>query len=245
MLALAEGKLGEAEDLVEQAFRAGERAQPEIALPVYVLQRYTLGELRGRIEEVERAIDDLVARYPARPVFRCALAHLHARFGRVEEAKRVFGDLAADDFSLLPFDQEWLYAMSFLAETSALLVHTGSAPVLYSLLVPWAKFNAADPHEGIRGSVSRYLGLLAATAGHWRDAARHFEDALASNARMGLRPWLAYTQQDYARLLLAREEPGDRERAKDLSDSALATYRALGMQSDAASAATSFLQSPS
>ena len=239
MLALAEGKLDEAEDLVEQAFRAGERAQPEMALPAYVLQRYTLGDLRGQVEDVEPTVRDLVARYPARPVFRCALAHLDARLGRDEKAMQALEDIAADEFSPLPFDQEWLFAMSLLAETCARLNDTASAPVLYRLLRPWAAFNAADPYEGIRGSVSRYLGLLATRMGRWSDAAQHFEDAVAGNARMGLRPWLAYTQHDYARMLLARDEPGDRERAEKLSDSALATYRALGMQSDAASAALS------
>src|SRR3954453_22557251 len=53
--------------------------------------------------------------------------------------------------------------MSLLAETSALLGDGASAAVLYRLLLPWAKCNAADHPEGIRGSISRYLGLLAAT----------------------------------------------------------------------------------
>ena len=32
------------------------------------------------------------------------------------------------------------------------------------------------------------------------------------NARMGARPWLARTQDDFARMLLARGGPGDRAR---------------------------------
>jgi len=51
----------------------------------------------------------------------------------------------------------------------------------------------------------------------------HFEDALEMNARMGARPWLAHTQRDYARMLLARDGSGDRERAYALLDHALAT----------------------
>ena len=53
---------------------------------------------------------------------------------------------------------------------------------------------------------------------------------------MGVRPWLAHTQHDYARTLLARNATGDRERAVDLIGSALATYRELGMDSWAAQA---------
>jgi hypothetical protein len=63
----------------------------------------------------------------------------------------------------------------------------------------------------------------------WDDAELHFEQALEANARMGARPWLARTQLDFARMLLARDETGDRERAQELRDKAVATYRDLGM----------------
>jgi hypothetical protein len=58
---------------------------------------------------------------------------------------------------------------------------------------------------------------------------RHFEDALAVNARNHARPWLARAQRDYAQMLMAREEPGDRERAAELLARALETCRELAM----------------
>lgn len=91
------------------------------------------------------------------------------------------------------------------------------------------RFNAADQPEGFRGSVYRYLGLLAATTKRSNESARFFEEALAANERMSLRPWLALTQRDYSRLLASRDEPGDRARADELSATALATFRELGM----------------
>jgi hypothetical protein len=97
------------------------------------------------------------------------------------------------------------------------------------LLLPWAAFNAVDVGEGFRGSVARDLGVLATTAGRLGEAERHFEDALEMNARMGAFPWLAHTQSDYSRLLRTRNRPGDRERAAELLDAALTTYRELGM----------------
>jgi tetratricopeptide (TPR) repeat protein len=235
MLALAAGKFGEGEELVERAFALGERAVPG-AIPVYRLQRYTLCDFLGCLEQVESAIGDLVAEHPARAVFRCVLAHLHGRLGRLPEAKRALAELAEDDFSDLPFDQEWLFGMSLLTETSALVGDADSASVLYALLLPWAALNVADMAEGIRGSVSRYVGLAATTTKRWEEAELHFEDALAMNERMGARPWLAHAQQDYARLLLTRDAPGDRERAQGLLDAALAIYRELGMETHAASA---------
>jgi hypothetical protein len=237
MLALAAGRLSEAEELVPRAFALGQRAQPTAATPVYVLQRFTLLDFRGGLEAVEPAIRELVAEYPARLMFRCALALLHARLGRTLEANRALDDLAGDDFSVLPFDQEWLYGMSLLAETSALLGDTDSASVLYRLLVPWATLNVADVGEGIRGSVARYLGILATMTKSWPEAELHFETALAMNERMGALPWLTHTRSDYARMLIGREEPGDGRRALQLAGRALEAYRSLGMDSFAAEAA--------
>jgi uncharacterized protein HemY len=110
-------------------------------------------------------------------------------------------------------------------------------PALYRLLLPWAALNAANPVEGIRGSVSRYLGILATATKRWKEAERHFENAAAMNEGMGARPWVAHTYHDYASMLTARDESTDRERALELIAEALTTYRDLGMDTwaDAAS----------
>ena len=229
MLALAVGRLDVAETLVHNALVLGEGALPESAIPVNRLQLYTLADFRGNLEAIEPGIIDLVAAYPARPVFRCVLAHLRSRLGRLVEAKRELEELARDDCSALPFDQEWLFGMSLLAETSALLRDREPATVLRRLLAPWAVLNVTDLPEGMRGSVERYLGILATTTEHWSEATRHFDNALAMNERMGARPWLAQTQEDYARMLDARGDPGDRIRAQELLAEAIVTYRELGM----------------
>ena len=236
MLALAAGRFREGEELAERFSALGQPAVGASAIAVYQVQRYTLCDFLGRVGEVEPAIRDLIATQPTRLIFRCVLAHLHARLGRLREAEQALRELAEDDFSIVPFDQEWLFCMSLLAETSALVGDAESASVLYRLLLPWAQLNVADLSEGIRGSVSRYLGLLAAAMRRWDEAERHLEDAVAMNGRMGTRPWLAHTQSDYARMLLGRDGPGDRERAQELFGAAIATYRDLGMDSYAAKA---------
>ena len=237
MFALAAGRLTEAEELVPQAFAFGERSVPDVAIPVYRLQRYALREFQGRLEEVAPAIRDLVVEYPTRPALCCALAHVEARLGHLPEAKRTLDDLAQDGFAGLPFDQEWLYGMSLLAETAWLLRDPASCTALYRLLAPWAAFAAADHPEGFRGSISRYLGLLATMMQSWSAAELHYEDALAANASMGARPWLAHTQRDYGLMLHARNGREHRERAQALLDDARRTYRELGMDSHAASTA--------
>jgi hypothetical protein len=91
--------------------------------------------------------------------------------------------------------------------------------------VTWAELNVADAAEGVRGSVSRYPGLLATTVVRHRQAALYVDQAIASNARMGAAPWLAHTQRDYTQLLLTRNEPGDRNRALELIGEAIFTWR--------------------
>jgi tetratricopeptide (TPR) repeat protein len=237
MIAVATGNFAEAEELIQQALEVGERAQPDAAISHNVLERYLLADFQGRSDEIEPAVRDLAIDYPARPVFRCVRVHLLGKLGRSEEALLDLEDLARGSFSAVPFDQEWLFAMSFLAETAAALADTESAAVLYDLLVPWSGQNAVNVAEGMRGSVSRYLGLLAAAMGRWSEAASHFEEGMALNERMGALPWLAFTEEDYARMLLERRDMGDPEQARELLDRALATYRELGMEPHAARAA--------
>jgi tetratricopeptide (TPR) repeat protein len=230
LLALATGRFEEAQALMAEALPLGERAQPEHAIPHDRLQRYTFACFRGELDWIESELHALAADYPARPVFRCAYANCLARLGRAADAKHVLDTLAADDFAALPFDQEWLFAIALLADTCVLLSDDPTAEILYRLAHPYGALNAVDVAEGFMGSISRYLGLLAFQLGRVQDAAGHFEQALEMNERMGARPWLAYAQHDYARLLLARGEPGDDERADDMLTACRATFRALGMK---------------
>jgi DNA-binding SARP family transcriptional activator len=229
MFALVTGRLEDAERLILEALEYGQPVQPAAAIPVFRLQLYTLRDFQGRLEEVLPAIRDSVHEYPTRPIFRCALAHIQARSGQGPDAKRTLGQLARDEFESVPFDQEWLYSMSLLAETATLLSEEGAAEILYRLLLPWSALNAGDHPEGIRGSVFRYLGMLATTMGRVADAERHFEDAIVMNERMDAHPWLARTQRDYSQMLRGRDNPGDAERAQELSDAAEAIYRELEM----------------
>jgi DNA-binding NarL/FixJ family response regulator len=107
----------------------------------------------------------------------------------------------------------------------ALLGDADRAPAIYQLVLPHAQYN-----NFWTGSISRNLGLLATTMRRWEDAERHFQDALAMNARMGARPWVAWTQHDYAKMLLARHRRGDRGRALELLTPALAAAQEMGMK---------------
>jgi DNA-binding SARP family transcriptional activator len=228
LLLLARGQPA-AGQVVVRAHEYGERAQPDMAIPIYRLQRYALHDLHGGMDEVEAGLRDLVERYPTRRVLSCAVVRLEAQLGRTDEARAGLAEMTRDGLATLPFDQEWLYATSLLAEAAWTVEDLDSAETLYRSLVPWAELNTVDHPEGFRGSVSRYLGMLAAMFERWDDAAAHFDEALAMNERMGALPWLAHTERDYGRMLLAGGGAGARRRARELLDRADATYRELGM----------------
>jgi tetratricopeptide (TPR) repeat protein len=153
--------------------------------------------------------------------------------GREAEARAGLQSLAADDFVDVPPELEWHFILCLLAEVSVGLGERGAAEKLYAELIPYADLAVVSAPELCLGSIDRYLGVLASMLETREENERHFESALAMNERMGARPWLAHTQEDYGRMLLDR---GDTERASGLIAAALATYRELGMNTYAARA---------
>jgi DNA-binding SARP family transcriptional activator len=227
--AIAEGRFDDAHDLDAQALETGRRAQPRDADAVWRLHRHTLGELVGPSVETEAIVAEGATRYGSRPIFRCALAHIHLQLGNPDRAREIMHAFADAEFKGIPLDSDWVVAATMLAETSAALHEHEPTAMLHALLVPVAHLNAANLPEAMRGSVARYVALLDAALDRPDEAARWFEDALGANDAMGFRPWLALTQVDYARTLLVRDGPGDAEMAKGLLEEALATYRELGV----------------
>jgi uncharacterized protein HemY len=100
---------------------------------------------------------------------------------------------------------------------------------LYKLLAPYADRVGTSYPEISLGSVARYLGLLSATEARWGEAEGHFATALEVNQRIGARPWLGHTQEDNARMLLARGRARDADKAGQLLEAARVTYLELGM----------------
>jgi hypothetical protein len=153
-----------------------------------------------------------VDEFPARPLFRCLLAQLCGEEGAPEEAADLLESLAADGFGAIPFDNEWLYSLGALTEACGVVGAAAPAVSLYDLLAPYAEFNVYNYPEVSVGSAGRLVGVLAGLLGRPDEAARHFEAALEANRRMGARPWLAHTHDQYARMLVAH---GEAERATE------------------------------
>jgi tetratricopeptide (TPR) repeat protein len=165
----------------------------------------------------------------ARSVHQCMVAYVARELEREAEARAEFEQLAANDFDTVR-DESWAMCMHELAEVCAFLGDSERAKILLRILAPYEARMVTGMAGTIFGPVSHDLAILEATRGQWNTAERHFEHALEMNRRMHARPWLARTQYEYARMLLARDDGGrDPERARALLDEALATTRELDM----------------
>ena len=227
--AILEGRFDDAERQANEALELARDFEHPGGPQFHAIQISRVRAEQGRLAEMIPVIEAIVKSAPLSG-WRARLVQLYAEFGRQEEARREFDQLAADDFASIPGDALWLLSVCYVAEACASLRDTKRAELLYGLLLPHAKRNVVVVNAAVNGPVDRYLGNLAATLGRYDDAAGHFEAAIEFDRGLGARPLQARVQVDYARMLLERDTPGDRERALRLANEALEIAHALGMQ---------------
>jgi len=200
MRAILDGRFDDAAAAIERAREEGEAAGDPSSDVVYWVQRYWLGCERGDPREMDELVEPcerFVRTFDHVPAWRAALALLHARRGDHVAAREPFKILAAHDFASIPRDFVWLNAMTYLAETCAFLEDRSRASVLLRILAPFATRNALiDRGLACKGSVARFVGLLAATNLKFNAAERHLRHALERHEAMGARPLVERTYAD-------------------------------------------------
>jgi hypothetical protein len=121
----------------------------------------------------------------------------------------------------------YVWALALLARGCCVLGSRRHATHLYQALLPFADRAAVAAGAVMcAGSVSRYLGGLAALSGQTAAAEEHFRVAIAHHRRLGARPLLARSLHEYAQLLAARAAGPDLARAAE----ALAEARAIAAE---------------
>ncbi len=113
-------------------------------------------------------------------------------------------------------------------EGLALLGERDRAAALYPLTV---EAIATDTVVTIDAShlLQTIAGIAAAAGRRWDEAQSHFETALRLADEIPFRSEQAEARYWFARMLVDRNAAGDRERARELLDTALAVYREIGM----------------
>ena len=220
------GAFDEAQRLADNGVALTQVAPDAVVTQAFGAQSIVRQWERGRLAEMESLVADAVSRYDRTPAWRTALTWFYSQLDRRDDARREFDRLAADSFACLPHDMYWMLAMSHLADACAFLGDADRAALLYDLLAPHEHRYVTLTSAVFMGSASRPLAVLAATLGRWEEARRHFETALAMNARVEAAPCLARTQVQFATMLCDR---GERARAEELLAAADATAQTLGL----------------
>ncbi len=210
------GDVEEAERLAGRSSDVAGRAQVTHPRNPLASMLFTLRRHQGRLGELLPAIRALAAGGSASLAWSAALVVAEVETGAVERGEARYERLAGGDFAAIPRDWYWSGTTALLAEMCVAVGDIDRAPVLYALLEPFADRFVQIIFTTCWGSVARYLGLLAGAMDRFDLAERHFEAALAGNARMGAVLMTAETQCAYGAMLLRRDRPGDRERAAGL-----------------------------
>jgi hypothetical protein len=227
--ALMEGRFADSERLAGQAHSAAMQILPLRARYAYEGLLFALRREQGRLTEIESACRDLVAQYPSVVLSRSCLANSLVENGKTSEARAEFELIASSNFTSVPRHQTWLPTMVLLAEVCARLGDVERAPLIFSMLEPYASRNALIDLNACFGPVALYLGVLATAMSRFDEAHANFQLARQMCEKMGAWPFLSRTQCEFATMLVKRNRPGDRATAAEMAASALEIADRLGM----------------
>ena len=119
-------------------------------------------------------------------------------------------------------------SLATYAEACAAVRDVRKAGELYDQLAPWHAQIPTAPQVASLGAVALYLGMLATVLDRFDDAEAHFIEAMEINERMQAPYWIARTQLEHARMLLARSRPDDTSRATAFLDQVETTAAQYG-----------------
>jgi hypothetical protein len=163
------------------------------------------------------------------PALRAGFASVELDLGRQGAAMRVLDQLSANDWAALAADPEQLATTSWLAELCAGLGAKSPAAALYERSREFADRLVCVYAIACRGSMARYVALLARTAGRLDEADRWSERAVAANRAAGADLYVAWLLWEWSQLLRERCAPGDATRSARLAREALGLARSLSL----------------
>jgi hypothetical protein len=222
------GRLAEAEAKAVETLELARAGGIPDASQIYGTNLFWIRYEQGRLEEMAELVQRAAARPQHNPLVPATLALTMTALDRADDARPVVDRLAVADFATLPGNFTWLYGLCMVAEACARLDDVERAAVLHARLSPHGGL-VAHVGAGAAGAVDHYLGMLATTLGRHDLADGYFAAAEQIHAGFPAPAWLARTRLEWARMLLARRQPRDTDRARELLGQALATAREFGL----------------
>jgi DNA-binding SARP family transcriptional activator/tetratricopeptide (TPR) repeat protein len=231
MLLVRAGHLARAEERAVTCLRLGTEAGDTDAPVFHSTHLFAIRWLQGRGAELVDLAEH-TANSPTLPdtelSFHATLALLASDAGQQDRARSALHRLTAGGLAAIPRSSTWLACMFSVVEAAAALSEPSLAREAYDLLTPFAHLPVVPSMAIVCfGSVERPLGLAALTFGDLDLAVAHLDRAVTANIRLANRPLTACARADLAGALLRRG--GDRARAAELLDLAIAEATAMGM----------------
>jgi DNA-binding winged helix-turn-helix (wHTH) protein/tetratricopeptide (TPR) repeat protein len=228
---LFRGQFAEASEAAKQLLGSGTRMGLSYARLFVDAIRCAINYFRNGAEALKIQIDLSGATWPAElPLILWSYGVLFAaESGDLESAKRQWQTLARREFDNVPKEISYLLTLCNSGAIAAMLGDRPRAEKLYALLSPYPDYNTPDLLLMHHGSVSHYLGLLAAATGRDNRVEDHFEAAIAMNERIEHLPQLTRTYYEYARWLRSQPEASARERGQMFARRSCELSQRLGM----------------
>ncbi len=212
------GQFAVARDRSWEAHRLAVRLQDPSGAGLSYAFAVCLAMTRGDAAEIPADFFDFAAASPQIPIITAGLARALLSAGRTDEAHAVYDTLrglpAAGDKNT-----RTLGALIQLMDMILTFQDTEVAQATYNLLYPHIADSGATGTGVVflSGSLHWPLGRLAALLGRTEEALGHYQAAVAINARIGARPFVALARLDWAGTLQARAARGDLPQALDLA----------------------------
>ena len=225
---LVKGKVEESERSANDALELARDTGQRDAQLFFAIQQFYIRFEQGRLAEIEDAVREAATRTSSMPLYQALLGLLYCELDRNADAWEVLGRLTEMGFTRFPLNNTWMVAVAASSLVAAHLGDVKSAATLHDVLVPFSDYIACHTLIWL-GSVAHHLGMLATALGRWNEAESRFAAAAKTHSRIGAPTWLARTRLEWGRMLLARQEAEDEERATALFQEALKTARELGL----------------
>ncbi len=219
-----QGDLQASERWALQAAEAG-TGEPDAFIAIGV-QLFAVRHLQGRLGELVDQAVALTRRPEGVAGHRAGAALALIEDGREVQAREL---ALAEDLQDISLEQSWSLAMILWAMVFSRLAIVDRAAELHGLLAPFSDRLAGNTATVI-GTFAWALGTLAATLERYEEAEGHFAAAAEIEERLGAPLFLARTRAGWARTLIARGRPEDRERAARMLEQAEEVAERLGAE---------------
>jgi tetratricopeptide (TPR) repeat protein len=230
MLATAQGRIADAEPLAIEALSIAQLQDDLTPMQMFGVQLFAIRAEQGRLDEVEASVRSMVEEFPAIPAWRLGLALVLAEIGQHDQSRAELATVCERGVSAIPLDANWSTCMALLAFTSFFVGVADYAAEAYELLLPYEhRFVAIGQCADWYGSISRPLGEFAAVRGDFDRAIGHLERAIEADRSRGATRMEVRGAWELATVLLRRDGPGDRDRARGIVDDMTPTAESLGL----------------